>query len=72
VKLERVAEAGAAARWAKRVNQPTSDAELAAMRKCVARGTPFGADVWARRTAAKLGLESTIRPRGRPRKVRKK
>jgi hypothetical protein len=45
VTLEQVAEAGAAARWAKRVNQPMSDAALAAMRKLVARGTPFGADV---------------------------
>jgi len=26
--------------WLKWVNQPQSDAELAALRKCVARGTP--------------------------------
>ena len=54
--------------WAQRVNQAETDAELAALRRSVQRGTPFGSDRWTLRTVAKLGLESTIRPRGRPRK----
>ncbi len=32
------------------------------------RGTPLGEDGWAVRTAAALGLETTLRPQGRPRK----
>jgi hypothetical protein len=32
------------------------------------RGQPYGDGVWVRATAARLGLESTLRPRGRPKK----
>ena len=55
--------------WLKRVNRPEADAELAPLRRSVERGTPYGAPAWTQRTAARLGLESTMRPRGRPRKV---
>lgn len=58
--------------WRWRVNQPESDAELSALRHSVQRGTPFGNDRWMQRTAEALGLESTLRPRGRPRKHPKK
>jgi putative transposase len=34
----------------------------------VARGCPFGADGWVAKAAAKLRLEVTLRPRGRPKK----
>ena len=57
------------AAWMERVNQPMSEAELAAMRHCVNRGTPYGEEGWIRRTAVDLGLESSLRPRGRPRKI---
>jgi hypothetical protein len=33
------------------------------------RGQPYGEDPWARKTARRLGLELTLRARGRPRKV---
>lgn len=39
------------------------------MRRSVARGQPYGSDDWRGGTAARLGLGSTLRPRGRPRKV---
>ena len=55
--------------WAARVNLPMGEVELAAMRHCVARGRPYGSDAWTSRTAEVLGLESSIRPRGRPRKA---
>ena len=58
--------------WQWRVNQPETEMELAAMRHSVDRGAPFGSQLWTRRTAIQLGLESTIRSRGRPRKDRKK
>lgn len=52
--------------WRDWVNEPQSAAELDALRRCVNRGAPFGAENWARRTAEALGLASTLRPRGRP------
>ena len=54
--------------WTARVNQPQTPAELDALRCCVLRGRPFGGDEWVHRMVARLGLESSIRPRGRPRK----
>jgi len=54
--------------WRQRVNQPLTAAELKAIRRCVNRGQPYGSDAWVSRTVKKLGLESTIRPRGRPKK----
>jgi len=54
--------------WLEWVNQPQSDEELAALRRSVIRGTPLGSEDWSRRIAEQLGLESTLRPRGRPRK----
>ena len=42
--------------------------EEAAVRLSIARGRPFGDAAWQRRAARRLGLELTLRPRGRPRK----
>lgn len=58
--------------WLARVNQPQTQQELAALRLSVNRGAPFGDLGWTRRVAARLGLESSLRPRGRPRKQPKK
>jgi putative transposase len=52
--------------WVDHVNRPLTEAELAAVRKSVQRGTPFGSGDWSQRTVRRLGLESTLRPRGRP------
>jgi len=52
--------------WVQHVNQPQREAELAALRRCVQRGSPFGGDAWTSQTARTLGLTSTLRPRGRP------
>ena len=57
--------------WTNYVNGVESDAELVALRQCVARGAPYGAERWQRRAAKSLGLESSLRPRGRPRKTKK-
>lgn len=54
--------------WLQWVNQALTAAELAALRRSVNRGTPYGSQAWSRETAQRLGLESTLRPRGRPRK----
>jgi putative transposase len=52
--------------WTQLVNQPQTEAELAALRKSVLRGQPFGSEKWTHKTAERLGLQSTLRPRGRP------
>ena len=54
--------------WRAYVNGVESEAELAAVRHSIQRGVPFGDLNWTNRMINKLGLESTIRPRGRPRK----
>jgi putative transposase len=54
--------------WLVRVNQPLTDQEIQAIRHSVTRGTPFGAEAWRKRTAGRLGLNQTHRPRGRLRK----
>ncbi|HUS39133.1 MAG TPA: hypothetical protein VMX74_06765, partial [Pirellulales bacterium] len=56
-------------RWIDRVNQALSKKELKALRHSVTRNLPFGDDKWTTATANRLGLESTTRPRGRPRKL---
>lgn len=71
VTLEPVPERGAITSWVERVNRPQSEAELAALRHCVTRGSPYGSEAWALQTASSLGLESSLRPRGRPKKAKK-
>lgn len=58
--------------WLDWVNAPLADAELEAVRQSVVRGRPFGTERWQKRAAEKLGLEFTLRPRGRPKKYAKK
>jgi putative transposase len=53
--------------WQQYVQQAETEAELAALRESVVRGVPFGASRWQQRTAERLDLQSTLRPRGRPR-----
>jgi len=57
--------------WIEHVNQPQTEAELLAIRRSVQRGVPFGDQSWTRRAVRQLGLETTLRPRGRPKTVDK-
>lgn len=59
-------------RWVADVNRAMSDLELEAIRRNVQRGRPWGTQRWQRLTAVRLGLEASLRPRGRPRKTSKK
>ena len=52
--------------WIARVNRPQTLSELEALRLGVQRGRPFGEEAWVRRLAKRFGMESTLRPRGRP------
>lgn len=54
--------------WLEVVQHAQSPAEEAAIRRCVQRGQPYGGAIWTKRTAALLGLSSTLRSRGRPTK----
>lgn len=54
--------------WLRRVNRAEKQSELDCLRVSIARGRPFGTPDWMARTVRKLGLESSLRPRGRPRK----
>jgi putative transposase len=56
--------------WVKLVNAAQTAAELEALRRCVQRGQPYGDEAWAKRTAGRLGLASTLRRRGRPKNPR--
>lgn len=56
------------AHWTKLVNQPLSTAELEAIRRSVTRSRPFGPEPWQKQIARRLGLQYTLRPRGRAKK----
>jgi 1,2-phenylacetyl-CoA epoxidase PaaB subunit len=48
------------------VDAPQTEAELEAMRECIRRRPPYGDSAWVERAARQLGLEASLRPRGRP------
>ena len=54
--------------WNALLRDPQDSAELDAIRRSVNKGQPYGSENWVKRTARRLGLESTLRRRGRPRK----
>jgi putative transposase len=56
-------------RWIDRVNEPVKKKEKDALLNCIKRGCPFGTEQWVTDTAKDQGLELTLRPRGRPRKL---
>ncbi len=55
--------------WLEQVQTPPSEGELEALRRSVVRGAPFGETSWQERTAKRLGLQSTLRARGRQPKL---
>ena len=55
------------AAWRKAVNAPLEVTRLDLLRRSVIRGTPYGLPDWTEKFATKTGMQSTLRPRGRPR-----
>ena len=55
--------------WLRLVEASLPRATLAELRQCVQRGRPCGSAAWVHKTAARLGLEFTLRGPGRPRKA---
>jgi putative transposase len=54
--------------WTALVNEPLLPREVEQVRTSIVRDRPLGSDNWVRATAKRLGLEWTLRPRGRPKK----
>jgi putative transposase len=54
--------------WTRLVNQAIEQSTLKQVRESIERNRPLGSPTWARKTAAKLGLQHTLHARGRPRK----
>jgi putative transposase len=54
--------------WTARVNRPFGPKEEEALLRSIRWGQPFGSESWRVEVAARRGLESVLRPRGRPRK----
>ena len=54
--------------WELWVNAEEGQEELESLRKCVVRGRPWGGENWVARIVRQLGLEHSVRPRGRPKK----
>lgn len=57
--------------WLNYVNEPQTETDVEAIRRSIARGQPFGTEPWIQKIVKQLGLESTLRPRGRPKTVNK-
>lgn len=54
--------------WRAFVDKPQHEAEVAAIRRSISRGTPYGSEDWGTQSAVRLQLQHTLRSRGRPRK----
>ena len=54
--------------WNRLVHACIDETEVKHLHNSIKRGAPLGEFDWARETAMKMHLESTMNPRGRPRK----
>lgn len=54
--------------WLALLNRPQDEKELAALRQSRDRGRPYGQPDWTAATAARLSIDSSLRPVGRPKK----
>ena len=54
--------------WTEYVDTALTSSEVERLRRSVNRQAPFGKEVWMHKLCVALGLESTLRERGRPRK----
>lgn len=52
--------------WSAYVDQPLTEGELDRLQTSIQRQTPFGSPPWQTRICGELGLESTLKPKGRP------
>jgi len=52
--------------WVQWVNESEPDDVVEGIRRSIHRNRPYGGEKWQRLMARRLGLESSLRPRGRP------
>ncbi|MDH3439778.1 MAG: transposase [Gammaproteobacteria bacterium] len=52
--------------WREFVNEPQTADEVAALRHCGWKNTPYGSKAWVTKTVVRLGLQSSVRGPGRP------
>jgi putative transposase len=52
--------------WRSIVEEAMDPGQCKRLEQSLSRGTPFGSRRWATPIAARLGLDATMRPRGRP------
>ncbi len=57
------------ANWDKRVNESMEEKDLEQLRQSIKRQSPYGASEWQSMISKQLGLESTLRPIGRPKNI---
>ena len=50
--------------WVTWVDEPQTDAEIEALRRCGVKNAPFGSETWVQETATQLGLQSSLRGPG--------
>lgn len=55
--------------WSDQLHEPMPAEEVERIRRSLNRGLPYGAADWVLATAKSMGIESSLRPRGRPRKA---
>jgi len=58
--------------WNRYVDEPLTEKELEGLHQSVNRQSPYGTSIWQIQVSKELGLESTLRPRGRPKKMVRK
>jgi putative transposase len=56
-------------KWDQLVDLLPNEPDLQKLEACMSRGRPCGHDDWVEKTVKEMDLESTLRPRGRPKKV---
>ncbi len=56
------------ANWGSYVDEPLTAKEMELVRESVNRQSPYGQADWRVTISQELGLESTLRPKGRPKK----
>lgn len=56
--------------WLGLVDILPNETDLKKMENCIRRGSPYGSEAWVIQTANRLDLMSSLRPRGRPVKIK--
>src|SRR3989339_572364 len=57
--------------WGRYVDEPLTSKEIEKVRQSVIRQSPYGNSEWQMKVCKELGLESTLNPKGRPRKEKR-